>query len=183
MKKTTSILVAFYIFSSLAYSQAFKVEGTLSYYAVKDSLFKDLYGSGALMFGGCVAYDVLPGLELRGEVSYFKDKGTMTLTDETIELSLVPLVLGLRYKGLDFDNFALFLGAGFGSYRYKETARIGDTSGSTLGYHAEGGMYIFLSRKIHFDVFVRYVKASAEPYDEKIELGGLNAGIGVGYVF
>ena len=183
MKKATIILVTILISSSYSYSQAFKVEGTLGYYAVADQLFKDLYGSGALMFGGSVSYDVLPELELRGEISYFKDKGTMTLTQETIELTIMPLVLGLRYKGFDFDNFALYLGAGLGSYQFKEEARIGDTSDSTLGYHAEGGLYIFLSRKVHFDVIVRYAWATAEPYDEKIELGGLNAGIGIAYVF
>ncbi len=183
MLKKITFLIAVIILVSYSYPQALKVEGTLSYYAVTDSLFKDLYGSGDLMFGFNLAYDVLPALELRGEISYFSDQGTMTLTEETIKLTIVPLSLGLRYKAFNFSNFALYLGAGLGSYQYKERARIGDTSGSALGMHVEGGLNIFLSRKVHFDVFVRYVKATAEPYDEKIELGGLNTGIGIAYVF
>jgi hypothetical protein len=183
MKKAILILCGILIFPSLSYSRAFKVGGLLSYYSVADSLFKDLYGTGTLMFGGSLAYDVLPRLEIRGEISYFKDQGTTSLTQEKIELSIIPLVLGVRYSGFDFDRLSLYLGIGLGSYRYEEKARIGDTSGSTLGYHAEGGLYFFLSGKVHFDVFVRYVKATAEPYDEKIELGGLNTGIGISFVF
>ena len=183
MKKTTLIIVGILLFAAFSYSQAIKIGGTLGYRSVTSSIFQDLYGSGAVMFGGSLAYEALPALELRGEIRYFKAEGTMNVTDETIKLSIVPLVLGFRYSGLGFNQVALFLGAGIGSYRYKETARIGDTSDSTLGYHVEGGLYIFPARKVHFDVYVRYVKAAAEPFDETIELGGLYGGIGIGFRF
>lgn len=155
----------------------------MGYYSVADSIYKNTYGPGHLMYGVFLSYDLMRNFELRGEVGYFKDKGEMTLTQEEIIFSIIPVVLGMRVKLFEIKYLAPYLGAGVNFYSFKERARIGDTSDSTIGFHVEGGSYIALGQKFHIDINLRYVKADAKPYDETLKLGGFKVGVGVGYSF
>jgi outer membrane protein W len=51
-------------------------------------------------------------LELRAEANYFRDKGEMTKTKEEITFTIIPIVLGVRYKVLEFNRLSPYLGAG-----------------------------------------------------------------------
>ena len=157
--------------------------GSIGYYSVADSIYKDTYGSGNLIYDGSLSYDLLRHFEIRGEVGYFKDKGQLTLTREEIKFSMIPVVLGMRAKLVKIKELSPYLGAGVDFYSFKERARLGDTSGSTTGFHIEAGSYIALGRRFYMDLNLRYVKADAKPFDETIRLGGWRAGVGVGYSF
>ena len=177
---TASVLFCFTIF---AFPEGVRVGGSAGYYWVADDIYRDTYGKGNLMFGVFLSYDFMRNVELRGEVGCLKDKGEMTLTKEEIEFSLLPIVLGARIKLIEIKNLSPYLGAGVDFYSYKEKARIGDTSDSTLGYHVEGGCYISFGQRFYVDVNLRYVKADAKPFDETFKLGGFKLGIGGGYSF
>lgn len=183
MKKIVVILSTLLLFSLSASAEKYRFGGSLGYYAVSDSTYKNTYGSGNFMYGGFISYDLLKILELRGEIGYFKDSGKMTLTKEKIEFSIIPLVLGTRVKLAEIKNLKPYAGAGIDFYSFKEKARLGDTSDSTFGFHVEAGAYIGLLWRLYFDLNLRYVKADAKPYDEEIRLGGLKTGIGVGLSF
>jgi len=178
------ILSSFLIFPSILLAESIRVEGCLNYYSVSDSIYKDIYGSGNIMFGGSIGYEVINKLELRGEFNYYQDKGEMTLTKEEITFTIIPLVFGLRYQ-LVKNKVNPYLGAGLSYYTYKEKlpSRFGNVSDSTLGYHFEGGAYFNLTKNIFIDLNFRYTIANAESEDETIKLGGFRAGFGIGYSF
>jgi opacity protein-like surface antigen len=183
MKQILSIFAYLFVFSLYTSAGGFKVGGSVGYYSVADSIYKDTYGSGNLIYGGSLSYDLWRNFEIRGEVGYFRDKGKMTLTKEEIKLSLIPVVIGIRAKLVKTKKLSPYLGAGVDFYSFKEKARLGDTSGSTIGFHIEGGNYIALGRRFQVDLNLRYVKADAKPFDETIRLGGWRAGVGIGYSF
>ena len=183
MKKSVIIMTSLFCFSLFASAEGFRVGGSVGYYSVSDSIYRDTYGSGNLMYGVSLSRDFARILELRGELGYFKDKGVMTLTKEEIRFSLIPVVIGIRTKLIQIENLNPYLGAGIDISFFKERARIGNTSDSTTGYYVEGGCYVALGQRFHIDLNLRYVKADAEPYDEKLKLGGLKIGIGGGYSF
>ena len=160
-----------------------RVGGSIGYYSVSDPIYKATYGSGHLICDGSLSYDLLGSYEIRGEVGYFKDKGETTLTREEIRFSMIPVVLGMRVKLAKVEKISPYLGAGVDFYSYREKARLGDTSGSTVGFHIEGGSYIALGQGFRLDFNFRYVKADAQPLDETIKLGGWRAGVGVDYSF
>jgi opacity protein-like surface antigen len=188
MRKFTLLLtsiVILMILSHPAYSQKLKAGGSLNYYTVTDSLYKDVYGAGNIMFGGSLSYEVLKSLELRAEASYFKQKGEMTLSQEEITLTLIPLILGARVYFFEFNPLTIYLGTGMDFYAYKEKLpdRFEEVSESTIGYHLEAGSYVNIWRKVYLDMNFRYIKADAKPFDETINLGGFRAGIGIGFQF
>jgi len=183
MKQVLNVLAYLLIFALNSSAGGFRVGASVGYYSVADSIYKDTYGSGNLIYDGSLSYDLLRHFEIRGEVGYFKDKGKMTLTREEINFSMIPVVIGMRAKLVKIKKLSPYLGAGVDFYSYKERSRLGDTSESTVGFHIEGGSYIALGQRFHMDFNLRYVKADAQPFDETIKLGGWRAGIGVGYSF
>jgi opacity protein-like surface antigen len=183
MKQLLNTLAYLLIFTLYSSAGALRVGGSIGYYSVADSIYKDTYGSGDFIYGGSLSYDLLRSFEIRGEVGYFKDKGEMTLTQEEIKFSMIPVVIGMRVKLVKIKKLSPYLGAGVDFCSYKERSRLGDTSESTVGFHIEGGSYIALGQRFHIDLNLRYVKADAQPFDETIKLGGWRAGVGVEYSF
>lgn len=183
MKNVLRILAYLLIFTLYSSAGALRVGGSIGYYSVADSIYRDTYGSGNLIYDGSLSYDLLSNFEIRGEVGYFKDKGEMTLTREEIKFSMIPVVIGIRVKLVQIKKISPYLGAGVDFYSFKERARLGNTSDSTTGFHIEGGSYIALGKRFRMDFNLRYVKADAQPFDETIKLGGWRAGVGVGYSF
>lgn len=188
MKKIIVLFTGLFIFMSLshpAFSQRFKAGGALNYYTVTDSIYKDIYGSGNLMFGGSLSYEVLKKLEIRAEANYFKQKGEMTISQEDITLTIMPIVLGARIRFIELNKLSFYLGAGIDFYSYKEELpdRFEDVSESTTGYHLEAGTYLNIFQRVYLDVNFRYIKADTKLFDETIKLGGIRTGIGIGLQF
>jgi opacity protein-like surface antigen len=183
MKPLLCVLTILFAFAQDSPGEGFKVGGSLGHYFMADSVYEDTYGSGSLIYEGFLGYDLSRRLEIRAAVGYFKDKGEMTLTREEITFSMVPVVVGMRVKLAKWAKLDPYLGLGVDFYSFKERARLGDTSGSTTGFHLEGGSYVALGQRLFVDVNLRYVKADAQPYGEVIRLGGWRAGVGMGYSF
>jgi len=188
MKKIMALLTGLLIFMSLshpAFPKRFKAGGALNYYTVTDSIYKDIYGSGNIMFGAFMSYEVLIKLELRAEANYFRQKGEMTISQEEITLTLIPIVLGARIRFVELNKLSFYIGTGIDFYAYKEELpdRLEDVSESTIGYHLEAGTYLTIFQRVYLDMNFRYIKADAKPFDETIRLGGIRAGIGIGFQF
>jgi len=183
MKPVLCVLTILFVFVPYSSGEGFKTGGAIGPYFVVDSIYKDTYGSGSLIYEGFLSYELSRRLEIRAAVGYFKDKGEMTLTREEITFSMVPVVVGMRVKLAKWAKLDPYLGLGVDFYSFKERARLGDTSGSTTGFHLEGGSYVALGQRFYVDINLRYVKADAQPLDEVIRLGGWRAGVGMGYSF
>ena len=188
MKKimvVTFTLLLMMSLSSPALAQAFKVGGYVNYYSPQDSVYKDVYGKGNLMFGASLSCNLFWKIEIRAEANYFKDKGGMTITEEEVKFSLIPIVVGIRVRVIQNKKMSIYLGAGvdFCSYKEKLPERFEDVSESATGPHAEVGTYLYLPHRLYMDINLRYLILNVEPSEEKIKLGGWKAGIGVGKRF
>lgn len=188
MKKIMAItftLILMIGLSSPALAQIFKVGGHVNYYSPEDSIFKEIYGTGGPMFGASLSVNLIWRIEVRAEANYFQDKGRMTITEEEITFTLTPIVVGIRFRVIQTNKLSIYLGAGvdFCSYKEKLPERFEDVSESAVGPHVEVGTYLYLPHKFYAEINIRYLKLDDEPFGERIKLGGLRAGIGIGYRF
>jgi hypothetical protein len=184
MKKIMTVFVSVFIFFlASGFSGSFSIGGMFGYYSVMDSLYKNIYSSGNIMYGGFVSIGVMHRFELRGDVNYFKDSGKTSLTGENTNFSLVPVTVGVRVKIINENIFRPYLGAGVSLGFYNEKARIGDVTDTTVGFYIEGGNYFVIGESFHIDLYLRYINSNAKSFDETIKLGGINTGIGLGYTF
>ena len=188
MRKKLGLILIFIfllVFTSQSFADKFKLAGTLGYYSVSDSIYKETYSSGNLMFGAYLNYELFRFLEVMAEASFYQDKGEMTLTKEEIKFTITPLVLAIRGKLPNMKTVTPYLGVGLEYFLYKEALpdRFEDVSESTVGFHVEAGLYLNILKSLFLDLNFRYIQADTKPFDETIKLGGWRAGLGIGFQF
>lgn len=188
MRRTISI--AFTVFLLIALSNPVMSDVGVGvgahYYHITDTLYKDVYSGGSIMINSFLSFELIKKLELRAEANYFKKKGKTPYKGEPVTLILTPLVAGMRFRIVDTDPVSPYLGAGITYLLYNEDVPESfgeDVSESTIGFLGEAGVYFHLGKKFLLDINLRYVKADAEPFGEKRELGGFRAGLSVEYRF
>jgi hypothetical protein len=149
--------------------------------SVGEPLYKDLYGSGNLMFSGSAGIVIFRFLELRGEVARFQDKGVMSITQEELKFSITSIGGGLRFQ-LPLKKISPYLGVGYVNYSFQEKypERFESVSDSEGGISWETGVYLPITKLFQIDFNFRYTKLSSEDaFEEEVALGGLQAGIAI----
>jgi hypothetical protein len=181
MKRISLITAAIITISGFAHGGDFMVELKAHYFSPSEQAFKDIYGGG-LMYGAEINIGVWKDLDLWFGGSYFSKKGELTFTKEETKLKLFPIVGGGKYRILS-GNFALYVGLGLNYYQYKETNPIGDVSEGGLGFVGKIGSYVTIVGGLVLDLYMDYTYCKIEPADFEVNVGGIAAGVGLGYRF
>jgi len=181
MRKLIIILVTGFLLSGLANASDVIVELRAHYLHPSEKAFRDIYGGG-MMYGGEVSIGVWRSIEVWFGGSYFSKKGKLTFTKEETKLEIYPIGGGLKYK-LSTGIFDLYAGAGLNYYQYKESNPLGDVSKGGLGYIGKIGSYVKVTGGFLIDLYVNYSHCKIKPADFKINIGGIEAGVGIGYSF
>lgn len=181
MKKIIIAMITVIFLSGFANAIEILVELKAHYLSPPEQAFKDIYGGG-MMYGGEMSIGVWRGLEVWFGGSYFSKKGELTFTKEETKLKIYPLGAGLKYR-LSEGTFSFYLGAGLNYYQYKESNPLGDISKGGLGYIGKIGSYMKITGGFLIDLYLNYSYCKLKPADFKINIGGLEAGVGIGYRF
>ncbi len=181
MKKLILIIISVIFLSGLANATDFIVELKVHYLSPSEKAFRDIYGGG-MMYGGELSVDIWKELAIWFGGSYFSKKGELTFTKEETTLEIYPIGGGLKYK-LSTGIFDLYAGAGLNYYQYKESNPLGDVSKGGLGYIGKIGSYVRVTGGFLIDLYVNYSYCKIKPADFKINIGGIEAGVGIGYSF
>ena len=112
-------LIVLILAAPSAEAVSIRIGASLGYYALSDSLIKSIYKSGGPHFGGFLALGLNPRLELRIDAGSFKVQGKMTLSEELLTFSEIPITAGLRYQFLN-KKLSPYVGAGGGYLKYEE---------------------------------------------------------------
>ncbi|MFA9409510.1 MAG: hypothetical protein ACERKJ_11860, partial [Candidatus Dadabacteria bacterium] len=114
-------------------------------------------------------------------------KGELTFTKEETKLEIYPLGGGVKYR-FSTGIFDLYAGAGLNYYQYKESNPIGgewqaDVSKRGRGYVYKIGSCVSVTGGFLIDLYVNSSYCRLKPADIEINIGGIEAGIGIGYRF
>ena len=181
MKKLIITIVTVIFLSGLANATDIIIELKAHYLHPSEEAFRDIYGGG-MMYGGEISIGVWRGLDVWFGVSYFSKTGELTFTKEETKLEIYPIGGGLKYK-LSTGIFDLYAGAGLNYYQYKESNPLGHVSKGGLGYIGKIGSYVKVTGGLLFDLYVNYSYCKLKPADFEINIGGIEAGVGIGYSF
>ena len=182
MKKSFMVLLIVLIIPSLSLAKRGTVEANLGYfYPVFEDAFQDIYGGG-LAYGGDLTLDVWKNLGIWFGVSPFSRTGELSFTQEETKLALASFVLGANYTFLTSPvNFYAGLGARL--VLYKESNVLGEIKDTGFGFEVKVGAYKKILAGFFADLFVGLSYCVMQPADFKINVGGIEAGIGLGYEF
>ena len=181
MKKLSIIIVSVVLLSGLAIAADFIVELKAHYLHPSEETFRDIYGGG-VMYGGEISIGVWRGLDVWFGGSYFSKTGELTFTKEETKLKLYPLGGGVLYR-LSEGVLSFYIGVGLNYYQYRESNPLGDVSKGGLGYIGKIGSYVKVTGGLLIDLYVNYSYCMLKPADFKINIGGIETGVGIGYEF
>jgi len=183
MKKILFVILAItVVFSASANATDFLYEFKAHYFNPTEQRSKDIYGSG-WAFGGEFGLGVAESLFVYFSGSYYARTGELTYTREETKLKIIPLTLGAKYhfnlaRGLDF-----YAGAGLTYNIFNEENPIGDVSKNGVGFVVNSGVLAFVSGGLFLDGYVNYSYCKIKPANVDVNIGGLEAGLGIGYKF
>jgi len=153
-----------------------------AYLMPSEQAFKDIYGGG-LMAGGEIAFGLSGPLKVWIEAMYHKGTGKLTYTGEDTTLTLFPIGgAGLRYE-FAAGPAVVYAGAGARYYSYKEENVIGTASKSGAGFVGLAGVSLRLAKVFMLDLRAAYSSCKLTPADFTVDVGGLELGGGLVFVF
>lgn len=150
------------------------------YFRPTDALVKEIYSEGDALYGGRLGVRIWKGFYLWLSLSQFKSIGRTTFTEDKTTLTLMPASAFLRFEiGQGF--FIPYIGVGYTMLSFKEESEnvggiVDDQAGNTS---AEAGFEFKLNRHVYIDLGARFdmIEYTPDTTKEKIDLGGLQAGI------
>ena len=181
MKRLIGIITVILFFSGFANAVDFMIELRAHYFSPSEQIFRDIYGGG-VMYGGEVSIEFWKNLQFWLGGNYYSGDGELTFTKEETSLQIIPIGGGLRYK-LPVEIFSFHVGVGINYNLYKESNILGEVNEGGIGYVGKIGVMIKVVKGLIFDMFGEYSYCKMTPADFTINIGGIAAGIGLGYIF
>jgi outer membrane protein W len=181
-------------------------EFRVSYFRPSSSLLRSIYGNAGVNYQltGTVAltsffyensYDSLNGVNFWWAVDYFAKNG-LSLGEDQVKtsFSMVPVTAGLKYIHPS-KSLRPYIGLGL-RYFFIQTSNNSEfvqknINKSVLGGVVEGGVLFPLYKNFLLDIFAAYSQAKlpapsnaqSNVRTTSLQVGGLNAGVGVSYEF
>lgn len=157
-------------------------------YFVSSEVFGQVYGNRISLYGGSISKTILRQNNHNFLINFgfFRTSATgeSTVTKEATQFSMTPLSLSIGYMA-NHPYVIPYIGLGGDLISYQETSDIYSTSGSTWGYHLEGGAFFKVPRLefLMLKIYLKLSKAVAQENDIEIDLGGLEFGLGLTFGF
>jgi len=179
--KTAITLLGILLAAGQAFSADFYMEAKGAYFRPLDSVFREIYGSGAA-YGGELGFNFKSGIGVWMGGDYFSKTGKLTYTEEETKIRVVPLAVGIRYN-FELSNLVPYVSAGLGYFQFKESNPIGTIEDSDIGFIGKIGINWRIGSMFFLDFFGSYSHCRVQPEDVEANVGGLKAGIGAGLRF
>lgn len=159
-------------------------------YFMQDEVFEEIYGKSSFSMGLEYSFllpvEAIKSLDVYFGFRYLSDKGKTSFLEEEVKLRIVFFSLAVRYLA-DLDRFHPFIGPGLDYVVYKETYPadfpVESSEGSMLGFHIQGGTYIDIFDSLAGKVYFKYNFAKTTKEDVKVNLGGVEWGVGLVFRF
>jgi len=163
---------------------------TLSFgpYEIFDQLYNQIYVGNTLMFGFEIsrifARNDNHNFGVALGANYYKDTGSSTLTREESTFTLVPYYICVEYLW-NQEEVIPFVRLGLNIMSYKEKSDVHEVSGSSFGPQVALGIYIKIPEieQLRFKFYLMWISATAEEEDVSINIGGIEAGLGISFGF
>ncbi len=153
----------------------FRLRGGVGYFIPQERLVKDIYGKSIFFDVGC-EYLLSEKLSTWGSVSYMTRTGSMTGADDSTDMTVIPILAGIKYRLVSGELMSLYCGGGVGFFSFKESNYIGTASEFKFGYQLKAGAMFPLSDKTAIDIETRYEYCKVGSH--KVNIGGLKMSLG-----
>jgi hypothetical protein len=145
--------------------------------------YREIYGQMAVMPEIKVACRIYKNFTVWGGVGLVSKQGFIAEVDEDAEIRQTFFSIGAGYAQKLSPRLRLRGELGLAAIAFKEEALGGTLKGSGLGWRIGADLDYFIGKKLFVILAAAYSDASDEVETGKIRLGGLQAGVGLGFAF
>lgn len=186
MNSMKHIYLMVFVFTHLAFADNTRIQFRVGHFRPNSHLFRNIYHNGGIEYEGELNYEYNPGNTLWLNINSFERSG-MTDTNEETKIQLRPLSAGLKQLIPFSSCLNLYLGLGscctFAHVKGKSLFLDERDHKHSWGLVAKSGILVLLSKSIFVDLFADYYYTEIIFDEQKRNLGGLRAGVGVGLLF
>jgi len=187
IKKTIVGFIFLVFLASTIYAVDFNVGLFFGERTVNDSDIKYIYGQGYIYFPFLnvnVSKAIIFGLGYEG--GYSKE-GEIGIYKEPASLRVVGPEIFIGYQ-LRLKSFFPYLKIGCGYFAYKQTVESAyveeyKVDGKKATVTFSGGFKVFVLNYLFLGTEVKYVPLRVQPYENRVDLGGIRYLIGFGFRF
>jgi len=181
MKKLLTLAAILILLSSSAYSADVIIETKGDYHYFACSRCRDTWGSG-IKYGLELSIISPHGIGVWVGGSYFSRGAKPAFREIREKLELIPIGGGIKLVQVA-GPLNLYSGFGVNYYQYKETNPNEQIKLNSVGYIGKVGIYTKVIEGLMIDVYLNYSRCIVKPHDVEVNVGGYEAGIGLGYIF
>jgi hypothetical protein len=146
-----------------------------NYFQFAESSRRNTYGEG-IRFEAEVNVHVWKSLDVWVGSSYFYK------SEAASRIKVFPFGAGLKYR-LSWRMFNFYAGAGANYYQYEESTPTLSESKGEVGYVAKLGGFIKVMKVFVVDLHLNYSYCYLALTSQRVNIGGAEAGIAIGYAF
>jgi len=179
-------LYFFIIGANIIGAENISIEFRVGHFRPNSHLFRNIYHQGGIEYEGELNYEYVPGNSVWFNANSFERKG-LTPEEQETKIKLHPLSGGIK-QFIPFASWInLYLGAGscctFMHVKGKSLFLDERDHKHSWGFVGKTGIMVLLSKNFFIDLFADYYYTEITFDDQKRNLGGLRAGVGVGLLF
>lgn len=183
MKRVFIILL--FLFNLLC-AENISIQFRVGHFRPSSHLFRNIYHNGGIEYEGELNYEYVPNNTLWLNINSFERKG-VTENDEETKIQLHPVSGGIKQliPFSSYMNFYIGLGSCCTFMQVKGKSLFLDEREHkhSWGFVGKSGIMLLLSKSFFVDLFADYYYTQITFDEQKRNLGGLRAGIGVGLLF
>ncbi len=153
----------------------------VSYFFPSEHSFQEIYGQ-KLAYSGEINLKLWKSLYFWLIGSYYRQDGSLPTTRESTRMTLIPVGGGIKLK-FQAGIVRPYFGLGPVVYYYEESNPIGLAKGSQAGFIGQAGVNLKIIGRLFFDISVNYSYCKVKPQNIEADIGGIQAGLGIGYFF
>lgn len=175
------VLFSFSVSASLCEKRTLSLKLGISYFHPSEKATKDIYGGKAVV-GGEVNLKVWKIINLWVTGSHYDKRGNLPFTKEATRLTLIPIGAGIKVI-IEKGSIYPYMGVGPVMYFYREKNPIGLVEGNKVGIVGQAGCYLKVTGGLFLDFCIDYSYCAVRPQRIQSNIGGIKAGLGVGFEF
>ncbi|NIM90838.1 MAG: AMIN domain-containing protein [Candidatus Aminicenantes bacterium] len=160
--------------------QFIRIEAMGGHFQPREKILKDTY-EGGLIYGLGLNVGVWKFAELWIAEKYFH-KRHLDEAGEERRINLIPLEAGLKFR-LNKGTVNPYFGFGVSYFLYKEILLAEEIKDRKIGYIGLAGVFFKIKGGLVFDVHAQYSYCRVSTGEDKLNVGGLHIGAGVGFEY
>lgn len=160
--------------------QFIRIEAMGGHFQPREKILRDAY-EGGLIYGLGLNVGVWEFAELWIAEKYFNKRSTDEAGEER-RINLIPLEAGLKFR-LNKGKVNPYLGFGASYCLYKEVFLTEEIKDRKIGYIGLAGVFFKIKEGLVFDIHAHYSYCRVSTGEDKLNIGGLHIGAGVGFEY